>query len=298
MAKKIKIFKQNVNFGGFLLPADFHYIEVGFLKELSSLTFSERIIAVYELLSGNAFKKEWLNSIKDCEYPATVVSVDEGLNLLELYDGKSFDYTDYIFDKSSLLTEIYSLIALFFSAYVDLYESGQIHFNDKVSICVPDEDGALLLSLIIAKKIGLPIDMIIVGTSTRIDKTYDGIYFSHVVDSEIDLAISDFFEDYDYALDVVSVKSFVALINYLEDYDTESVFLMPSLILPYKFSRRIVKAILNKNEISIEKAEKLLYNETALEIPNNFLENKDNRYYTKRNTISLLQVLECIKCFN
>ncbi len=298
MAKKIKIFKQNVNFGGFLLPADFHYIDVTFLKELSLLPFNQRIIAVYELLTEKPFDKTWLNNVNNCEYPATVVSVDEGLNLLELYDGNSFDYSDYVFDKTSLMGEIASIIAVYCSSYTDICESGQMAFGSKISLSLPDDDGVLLLSAIIAKKIGLPLDMIIVGTSTRINNSCEGVYFSYVSDGEIDYAISDFYEDYDYVLDVVSVKSFIALINYLDDYDNDSEIVLPSLVLPYKFSRRIVKALLNKNEISIDKAEKLLFNETAVEMPKSFGNSSNDRFYTKRNTISILDALEIIKCLN
>ena len=295
MNKTVKLFKQTINIGGSFLPADFPYFDGVFISSLLDLDFYGRIVAVYEGITKRKLDKKNFEGIKNAQYPASVVSVDDGLNLLELFDGSVADYSDYIFDKSDLLGEISSIIAVFFSAYCDLIESGQLDVGQKFNIALTQSDANFLLALFIAKKIGLPIGVITVATLKPVNVKIKDCFFSSFNENEIDDVISEFFEEYDYPLDVVSAESFIPLVEYVNSYDDERLFLMPALISPYKFTRKVLKAITNKNELSIDKAERLLYNETAMEIPLCIENNKDLKFYAKRKSLAFQDVLQIIK---
>ena len=294
MSKYIKLFNQTTNIGGSFLPADFPYLNEQFISKLCESDFLERITTVYELITNRKLKNNAFNGIKNAQYPASVVSVDDGLTLLELYDGDSADYSDYIFDKSDILGEVASLISVLYSAYCDHVESGQLNLGENFNISLTQSDATFILASCIAKKMGLPISVITVATFKPQKYTFKGLYFLDFNESEIDDVISEFFEEYDYPLDLISAESFIPLVSYLNDYDDGNLFLMPSLVSPYKFTRRVLKAITNKNVLDVEKAERLLYNETAVEVPNAI---QNNKFFAKRNTLSLENVIQILKLF-
>ena len=295
MSKNIKIFKQTINIGGSFLPADFPYFDAGFLNKLIESDFFERITMVYEALTNRKLNSKAFQNLKDSEYPASVVSVDDGINVLELFDGATADYSDYIFDKSDLIGKISSIIAVLFSAYCDLVESEQINFNDKINVAVTQSDANFLLASFIAKKIGLPINVITIACIKPIKDAIKGCYFESFNESEIDDVISEFFEEYDYVLDPITAESFIPLVSYVNNSDDDGVFLMPMLISPYKFTRKILKAITGKNQLDVSKAERMLYNETALEMPVSLIEDSNKKFFKKEQTISILDVLQIIK---
>ncbi|MBR5438824.1 MAG: hypothetical protein IKV61_01205 [Clostridia bacterium] len=295
MSKYIKLFKQSINIGGSFLPADFPYFTEAFISKLCESDFCERITLVYEAVSNRKLSQQAFKNLENAQYPASVVSVDDGLNLIELFDGSNAEYGDYIFDKSDLLGEVSSFIAVLFSAYCDLIESEQLNLGNKFNVALTQSDSTLLLSAFIAKKIGLPISVITIATTKPIKDAIKGCYFYSFSESEIDEVIGDFFDEYDYPLDVVSAESFIPLVSYLSDCDDENLFLMPALVSPYKFTRRVLKAVTGKNEIDVLKAERLLYSETAMEIPSVISSNNNAKFFAKRKSIPLQDVIQIIK---
>ena len=297
MSKYIKLFKQTIKIGGSFLPADFPYFDNAAISNLIGCDFTERVKTVYELITNRKFNSEFLSSVKVAQYPASVVSVDDGVNLLELIDGQSADYTDYIFDKTDLLGKIASIIAVLFSAYCDLVESGQLELNQKFNIALTQNESAFILASIIAKKIGLPIGLITVATLKPVNLKVNDCYFEDFSESEIDDVISEFFEEYDYPLDPISASAFIPLVSFVNDYDDDGVFLMPMLISPYKFSRKVLKAITGKNQLDVSKAERMLYNETAMEIPSVFTSDNTKKFFAKPNIIEFNEVLQVLNQF-
>ena len=295
MSKSIKLFKQTISIGGSFLPADFPYFDASFLTKLIESDFFERVTLVYEGITNRKLNSTAFQNLKDSEYPASVVSVDDGVNVLELFDGATADYSDYIFDKSDLIGKISSLIAVLFSAYCDLVESEQINLNDKINVAITLSDVNFLLASFIAKKIGLPINVVTVATIKPIKEAIKGCYFESFNESEIDDVISEFFEEYDYVLDPITAEAFIPLVSYVNSSDDDGVFLMPMLISPYKFTRKILKAITGKNQLDVSKAERMLYNETAIEMPKCLIEDGSKKFFNKMQTISIQDALQVIK---
>ena len=172
----MKIFKNDIKIGGYTIPADFKCLNLNFLKDLEEKSFEDRTSCIYNFILGknlpcNAFDKLDLDN-----FPASVISVDDGLSVLELFGKTSCNFTDYIFDASSKESEIVSLASVLVSAYVDLCSGGVINYGDKINLASDVSDGRILLALYFCKLIKLPIETLILGTQKPIDEVYKNIF--------------------------------------------------------------------------------------------------------------------------
>ena len=81
--------------GGYSLPADFQCISLNFLASLEDLSFEERIEKIYTHITGKTLPQNAFSNLEEADFPASVASIDQGLSVLELFDGKNANYTDY-----------------------------------------------------------------------------------------------------------------------------------------------------------------------------------------------------------
>lgn len=269
----VKIFKQSIKIGGFSLPADFKYIGGDFLGELFDLEFKERICKIFYRLTGKELTDDAFNNLNDVGYPSSLFSLDENLCVAELFDGENCAYTDYIFDNSDIFCKISSVISLLCSIYCDAVSSGFVSIGERVNFALSDADYLLVISAIIANKIGVPIDGVI-AADKELNGYINGGYFVEYDDGEISDFISDFFYEYDYPLDSFSASSIIAQNEYFLSETNQTFTIVLALFSIYLDSRKTYNAIADKKEISIDKAINELYLETAVEIPENIVNKK------------------------
>lgn len=296
MSGTVKIFKDSDTVGRHGLPADFPYLDGVFISSLIDLDFKERASAVYTAVTSRKPDENAFSFLEGVDEPASVVTFDDGLAAVELSDGKTASFYDYVFDKTDLFGMVASVISIVVSVVCDLISGGAIDPSEKVIFACPFNDGLIPLSLLIAKKTGVPIEMICAGDLKPDDSLFGGLYLSQVVEAEIDEVISDFYDEYSYPVDPLSALSLIALDNYLADYDDNSFAVFFALVSPYLYSRRILKDVTGKNEISTDKAERALYLETALDIPDCIKNKKMPPFFNEKPLISAETALTLIKC--
>ena len=275
----------NENQIGRFLPADFKCIDANFLNELCSLEFIDRVAKVFNRFSSKEMDSEVYNYFSKLEFPVGVVSLDGFLGVLELTYGKTLTYEDYIFDKSSSTMEIYSLASVLLSAYCELVSSDIISMGDKINYSACGDDGRVVLALYYLKKIGAPINAIILGVNSPVKSFCKDLYVEHVPTCDVDEIILGVYEETDYLLDPISARGMVAEDYYYEDYDDGCFTLILGLVSPYMFARVLVKLITNKNELSIDKAIHLLYLETG-EIPEEILNGDVKPFFKEIESIT------------
>ena len=83
--------------GGYKLPADFQCLTNDLLYSLIDLSFVDRIEKLYNHVTNKILHKNVFESLKTATMPASVVSVDDGFSVLELFDGNTANYQDYFF---------------------------------------------------------------------------------------------------------------------------------------------------------------------------------------------------------
>lgn len=295
---KVTIFNENVKIGGYILPTDFAIIDRKLLNDLYNLDFYEGYKRVYELISGRLLTESSFNNLQGLDMPLSVVTFDNNISSLELFDGKNANYNDYILDSSDLFGKICSVVSFLALAYVDLEVSNIIKRGESINIACPSEDFILPLSIFIAKKCGLPIETSIYGSLKNIDIIEKYTYFSKITEDEENELISLFFDDYGYLFDPLSARGFIAQDNFYEDYEDGKHTLILSLVSPYKYSRRIYKVLTGKNELSVEKAIKGVYNLTAMEIPNGMLEGEISPFFAVSDSELEKEVFNLLKNAN
>ena len=295
---RFKLFKENLEIGGYKLPTDFVCINDELLNEVSSLDFFSAYKLIYEHLSGESMPENALDGLTETEIPLSLITFDENLSAVETFDGKTTDYTDYLFNQNDLFSRICSLITVYVLTYVGMVDSQLISMGDSINFACPSFDFAIPLSLYIAKKCGLKINKILVGTTSHFDGILKDFYISNVAPNDEDDGVSIFFEDTDYLFDPISVRGLIAEDDYYEDYEDGKTTVILSLISPYKFARRLFKALTGKNEISVEKAINGVYNETAIEIPNGLLNGKIQPFFKEVNEKTDIELFNLIKTLN
>lgn len=286
--------ERNIEVGGYSLPADFQCITTAFLSSLQDMAYTDRIKAIYKKILGVELPKNSFSNLEDAEFPASVVSIDQGLAVLELFDGASANYTDYIVNESKQ-SEIVSLTATFISSYVDLVTGGVINLGDSINLAINGEDGRVLLSAYLSKKVGLPIETILVGVEKPTSDVIKGVCFESPLDGDLTTLISGLYDELDYLLDPLSTYGLVSYDLYYADYDDDRVTLLTCLASPYLYSRQVLKHAFSVNEISIDKAIKTLNMLTGIEVPSG-IENKIVQPYFKINSkLSYKDAIEIIK---
>ncbi len=285
---------ENTKIGGYELPADFPYITNEFISSLIDLSFEERINKIYSFISKNSANSFSFEDIKNADFPSSIISVDIGLAVLELNDGKGLNYNDYL-GNGDKLSEIYSLSSIIISAYVDLVGGGLIDLGEKINLAFNGFDGRLALSSWFCKLLKLPVDTLIIGSDKPVDKVIKNVFIQPHFKGEVDVLIKGVFEDLDYLLDPISAVGLVAYDYYYSDYEDNNLTVLLSLTSPYYFSRQILKAISGINEISIDKAMDKVNALTALEIPNQLTTKQIQPFFAVKSPLSLNEALDIIK---
>ncbi|MBO5926582.1 MAG: hypothetical protein J6Q38_03380 [Clostridia bacterium] len=281
--------KDKIEIGKYLIPADFKCLSKDFLKSLRDLDFNTRVEAVFCRLCD---KKE---RFKDFSIFPEVYSFDESICGIDLTQGETATYLDYIFDAENLTSKIISLIAIFTASYLDIVDSGIISIFEKVNFAVPSNDGIFLLSLYLSKKIGLPINMILVGCQTNVNESIKGVYFEQYIESYLEEIIGVFYDEYGMALDCISAEGVIALDGYYEKYDDANLTVLLNVASPYLFSRKVLYAITGEKELSYEKAINKLFLETSEEVPNSITSKIIEPFYKNFVEISINDAINLIK---
>lgn len=280
--------------GGYSLPADFQCVTTQFLSSLEECSYEERVERIYTHITGKNLPQNAFANLEGAEFPASVASIDQGLSVLELFDGKNANYTDYIVNGDSY-TEIVSFACVIISAYVDLVSGGVISRGEKINLAFNGDDGRLLLSSYFLKVIKLPVDVIIVGTEKPVDGLYKDIYIQSPMEGEVATLISGVYEDLDYLIDPSSTYGLVSYDLYYGDYDDDRVTLLLSLASPYLYSRQVLKYAFSINEISVNKAVKMLNELTAVDVPSGIESGELQPFFKTNSQLSIKGALEIIK---
>ena len=262
----IKVFNENIEVGGLQIPADFKYISSNFINSFTSLSYFERVNAVCSLLTDTTVNLTDFNALKGVEYPASIMPISENFAVVELFDGENANYLDYVISGNNSLLKISSIIALILSSYVDLIELNLINYGDKINVAISDTDGLFVLSTYIAMKIGVPINAVIIGSTTLKNDIKNGIFTYNLDATDVADCLYNFFYDYDYILDSLSAKSILALEFYNED-NGENFTLSFAYFSPYYDSVNLVEIITGKKIANENKACQILYEETAIDMP-------------------------------
>lgn len=261
---------KKIEIGGYNLPADFKYLEKDFLLSLIDEEFSKKVSKVYFKLTGKSYN---FNKIVE------IFMIDDSICTVDLASNKSANYCDIIFDNEDFFTKVCSAISILTACYLDLVESEMISLFEKVNFALPSNEGLFLLALFIAKKIGLPIDNILVGGEFKTTPIIKGVYFANLTERDVDDVLGAFFDEYDIAFDPISVKGIVAIDSYYDSYEDNNLCVNLNLSSPYLFARRVLNVVAFKREIDVKRAIDKLYNETSQEIPESILNNEIPLYY-------------------
>ena len=263
---------KKVEIGGYILPADFKYLDKDFLLSLVDEEFSNKVKKVYFKLTNKEY---------NFDKTIDIFMVDDTICTVDLACNKNLNYSDIIFDNENFFTEVCSVISVLVACYLDLIESDIILPLEKVNFALPSNEGLFLLALYIAKKIGLPIDMSLVGGEFKNKPIIKGVYFANLTESDVEDVLGVFFDEYDIALDPISIKGIVALDSYYDNYEDENVSINLNLSNPYLFARRVLNIVSYQKEINVEKAIDKLYLETSQEIPESIINKEIPLYYVE-----------------
>lgn len=281
--------------GWYNLPADFQCLDLNYLDSLKDKSFEDRIIDLYSRFTGKILPQNAFENLIDCEFPASVISVDDTICALELYDGKTLNYNDYIYDNSTIHMEVISLAITIISAYVDLFDSEIIEIGENINVACDLSDGRFLLALYLLKYAKLPIETVIFGVKKPIEDIIKGFSFETIMAGECEEITRAFFEETDYVLDPISASGMVACDLFYSDYEDDNITLLISLVSPFLYSRSVLKSIVNINEISVDKAISKLSLLTALEIPKPIEDKTVLPFYTNISDFSVKDALEILK---
>ena len=268
MLNKLRIFKENVQVSGYNIPADFFMPTQSFLDEISTLSSNEKLIKLYENISGEKVCEETKNKILNIENLFEILCADDDVFMVDLSQNKSLSYTSLIIDNSTIYRKICSFLALYFLVYLDLFEA-YLDEKERVVFILPFNCKMACLSALIFKKFVNNITFIIAGDDkvNSIDKK--GFFKPSFDKEESQNFILEFFEDYGYVFDQNSSKEIFAYESFLQNYDANFsavffAFLSPYLTCQESYTEITGKYINNKG-LAIKK----FYEETALEIPEN-----------------------------
>lgn len=284
---------KTIEVGGYKLPADFKYLDKAFLSGLIGKDFSEKVKSVYSKFSDRIFNFEDFSNFLE------VSIIDDSICAIDFSTLKNANYNDFIFDNSDLFGQVSSIISYITASYLDLVESNVINLFEEVNFATPLNDGLFMLSLYIAKIIGLPINTVIVGCETPINETLKNVYFDYFSSEEIEDIIGVFYDEYGIAVDFISALSICAMDSYYDNYIDDNRLLVTLLISsPYLFSRKVLKAITGEVELSVSRALEKLYLETSSEIPESIVSNEIPPYYVQKEKLPYNIAISFIKALS
>lgn len=127
-------------------------------------------------------------------------------------------------------------ITYYFKAYRDLLDSGKIQFGDKVNFCVPTGNFGDILAGYLAKRLGLPVGMLICASNANnvlTDFIRTGVYnrlrpLHKTISPSMDILVSSNLERLLYLMSGCDT-AFVA--SLMEDLDKKGVYEIPAEML-------------------------------------------------------------------
>lgn len=295
---KLRLFNENLEIGGYKLPTDFVCINTALLNEAKDLDFFSGYKLIYEYISGESLSSNAFDNLMGVDFPLSLVTFDDNLSAVEMFDGKNAVYTDYILQTDDLFLKICSTVTVFSLIYVDFVNSNTISMGENLNFACPSCDFILPLSLYVSKKCGLNVGKIILGTTSHFDGVIKDFFITNVAPNDEDDGISIFFEDTDYLFDPISVRGLIAEDEYYSDYEDGNVTAILSLISPYKFAKRVLKSLTGKNELDVKRAVNGVYNQTAMEIPNGILTGEISPFYKEQDDKIDIRLFNLIKGSN
>lgn len=291
--KTVNLFNERL-VGRYDLPTDFVSIDDSFLENLIEKDFLARIKLTYEFISNRKFLNEYEEIFKG-EFDVVSV-IDDVLGFMDLSVLDNADYNDFIFDKQDLFGRICSFISVLTATYVDLLSSEIIVLGEEINVAISGIDGFFVLASYIAKRIGLPLNVIICGIEKSVDFTIKSLFLQNFTKNEIEDCIYDFYDEYGYALNENEAVAYIALNEFYNSYDEVNFTLILKSQSPYYNARKILKAITGKAVLDNKKAINELFLETAEEIPNIIQNGKT--YIQNGFTFDIHQAFQIIKDIN
>lgn len=287
----MKVFKNDIKIGGYTIPADFKCLSLEFLSGLLDLEFNDRVKLVYKHFTGNELTDTAFSNLINAEYPATANVLSDNLVVIELFDGKTLSYEDYIFNKTDIVTEFYSFLTLITVSYLNLVDTGVIELGNKIKLALPSFEGYICLASYVLSKIGLPIYTIAVGGEYfQVDKI-DNISLYNVDSDIIEDYLYNFFLNYDYVIDLTAGVSLIPADDFVNENDGLYTVIF-AFISPYFDAVKIYNTITSAHESVDIKAIKKLYEETAFEIPNDILNGKIKPTYKYRLSVEFENLIK------
>ncbi len=287
----MKVFKNDIKIGGYTIPADFKCLSLEFLSGLLDLEFNDRVKLVYKHFTGNELTDTAFNSLVNAEYPATANVLSDNLVVIELFDGKTLSYEDYIFNKTDIVTEFYSFLTLITVSYLNLVDTGVIELGDKIKLALPSFEGYICLASYVLSKIGLPIYKIAVGGEYFSVDKIDNISLYNVDYDIIEDYLYYLFEDYDYVIDLTAGVSLIPADDFVNENDGLFTVIF-AFISPYYDAINVYNCIANAREKNTNNAIKKLYEETAFEIPNDILNGEIKPTYKYRLSVEFENLIK------
>ena len=291
----VKVFKNNLEIGGYTIPADFKCLNLDFLNSLLELDFFDRVKAVYKHFTGEELTSSAFLNLNNAEFPATVNVLPNELDLnilaVELNDGNNYSYEDYVFNKNNPLTEFYSFLTLITVSYLNIVDAGVIELGEKIKIALPSFEGYFCLAAYVLSKIGLPILTVSIGGENFQKDKFNNINLYNTSTDVIEDYLYYFFLNNDYVLDLKSSACLIPADDLV--YEKEELFtVIFAFISPYFDAVKIYNTIANAHEISPSKAINKLYEETAFEIPEDIISGKIKPNYTYRFTVEFENLIK------
>ncbi len=263
---KVRIFKENVQVSGYNLPADFFIPTQSFLNEISTLNDNEKLIKLYENISGEKVNVDVKNRILNIENLLEILCLDDQIFTVDLTQNDTLSYKSLIIDNSTIYREICSLVSLYYLVYLNLYD-GYFNSEETVNFILPYESKVACISALIFKKFIKNLKFIIAGDNTNDEIHKKGFYkpcFNKVLSQNF---ISEFFEDYGYVFDANSSKEIFAYESFLENLDDTSNAVFFAFSSPYLTCQESYGEITGKTINNQSLLIKKFYEETVLEIP-------------------------------
>ncbi len=282
-----------VEVGGYKLPADFKYLDKDFLRSLLGVDFSIKVKSIYSKISGRIYNFEDFSNFLE------VFILDDSICAVDFSTLKNLNYNDFIFDSKDLFGKVSSIISFITASYLDLVESKVINLFEEVNVSMPSNEGLLVLSAYVAKIIGLPINMLIIGGEKPCLDTIKNIYYDSFSSEEIEEMIGIFYDEYGIAVDLITAQGICALDSYYDNYDDDNLLCVALFISsPYLFARKVLKAVTGEVELSVDKALTKLYMETSIEIPESIENNQIPAYYVENVNLPYNIAISFIKALS
>ncbi len=274
MLNKIQILKNSVDVGKCILLADFLMPSKEFLDKISHLSDNEKLISIYENISGKIVDNTVKNRILSIENLFDILCLDEDIFVCDLTLNNSLSFNDLIIDNTSLNYEIYSYISLYYLVYLNLYEN-YFSESESVNFVLPFSNKIACISALIFKKMVKGLNFVIAGDTSNNFICEKSFYKPRFEANEFFEYLNEFFEDYGYVFDAYSSSEVFAYERFIEDYEDTSNTVFFSFLSPYLTCQKTLKQLTGKSSKDYKDAIKKLSLETALEIPSEIYNLKD-----------------------